>query len=83
VGLPDSFRAAHRESISELVGRVVRDRHPLREAAAELGLPSNDADRLTELVRGDIARLGEHNFARYGLRQRELVKWIADGRPIN
>lgn len=31
-GLPDLFRAVHRDAISELVSRVVRDGHPLNSA---------------------------------------------------
>jgi hypothetical protein len=82
-GLPDAFRAAHRNAISELVSRVVRERHPLKEAIAEFGLPERDADRLTEMVKGDIARLGEHNFARYRLTLRELTRWVQAGRPVS
>lgn len=81
-GLPDPFRVEHREAINEAVCRVVRDRDSLREAVASLGLPQEDAHRLVEIVKGDISRLGEHNFARYRLRQRELMGWIDDGRPM-
>jgi len=81
-GLPDQFRTKHREVISELVGRVVRDHHRLRETLAELDLPEQDTDLLYEMVKGDLARLGEHNFARYRLRHRELMLWIEGGRPV-
>lgn len=81
-GLPDPFRAEHREAINEAVCRVVRDRDSLQEAVAGLGLPKQDAHRLVEIVKGDVSRLGEHNFARYRLRQRDLMSWIEDGRPV-
>ena len=82
-GLPDLFRAAHRDAINELVSRVVREGHSLRQAVAEFGLPADDAERLAEIVKGDIARLGEHNFARYRLTLRELTRWIETGRPVS
>jgi Fic family protein len=81
-GLPDLFRAAHRDAINELVSRIVREGHPLGEAVAEFGLPAQDAGKLTEIVKGDIARLGEHNFARYRLTLRELMRWVDAGRPV-
>jgi Fic family protein len=81
-GLPDLFRAVHRNAISELVSRVVREGHPLRQAVAEFDLSQQDAERLTETVKGDIARLGEHNFARYRLTLREVTRWIEAGRPL-
>jgi hypothetical protein len=82
-GLPDLFRAVHRDAISELVSRVVRDGHPLKDAVAEFSLPPQDAERLTEIVKGDIARLGEHNFARYRLTLGELTRWVEAGQPLS
>jgi hypothetical protein len=81
-GLPDPFRAVHRNAISELVSRVVREGHPLRQAVADFYLSQQDAERLTETVKGDIARLGEHNFARYRLTLREVTRWIEAGPPL-
>jgi hypothetical protein len=49
---------------------------------AEFKLRDDEAARLAEIVRGDISRLGEHNFARYRLRLRELEQWISVGRPL-
>jgi fido (protein-threonine AMPylation protein) len=82
-GLPDLFRAAHRNAISELVSRVVRQGDSLKDAVAEFRLPEQDAERLTEIVKGDLARLGEHNFARYRLTLRELTQWVEAGRPLS
>jgi fido (protein-threonine AMPylation protein) len=82
-GAPDPFRSAHREAISELVGRVVRNRQPLQQLVAEFGYSEHDAQRISTIVKGDIAKLGEHNFARYRLTQRELTLWIEAGRPIS
>ena len=81
-GLPNLFRATHRDAINELVSRVVREGHPLGEAIAEFDLPAQDAEKLAEIVKGDIARLGEHNFARYRLTLRELMRWVDAGRPV-
>jgi len=81
-GLPDPFRARHRETINEAVSRIVRDREPLGSVIAEFKLRDDEATRLIDMVRGDIARLGEHNFARYRLRLKELEQWISAGRPL-
>lgn len=81
-GLPDQFRTEHREAINEVVCRVVRERDSLQEAVDDLGLHEQDAGRIIQEVKGDLSRLGEHNFARYRLRQRELMSWIENGRPV-
>lgn len=62
---------------------VVQERHSLTAAIAEFGLSAQDSARLTAMVKGDIARLGEHNFARYRLTLRELTLWIEAGRPVS
>lgn len=80
-GQPDPFRIKYREAINDVVGEVVRG-GSLSEAIAELGLEQQDASRLQEMVRGDLSRLGEHNFSRYRLRMREAQQWIADGRTV-
>jgi hypothetical protein len=81
-GVPDPFRAKYRETINEVVSRIVRDREPLGIVVAGFKLRDDEAARLTEMVRGDISRLGEHNFARYRLRLKELEQWISAGRPL-
>jgi Fic family protein len=81
-GLPDPFRARHRETINEVVSRIVRDREPLGNVIAEFKLRDDETARLADMVRGDISRLGEHNFARYRLRLKELAQWISAGRPL-
>jgi Fic family protein len=81
-GVPDPFRARYRETINEAVSRIVRDREPLGTVIAEFKLRDEEAARLTKMVKGDISRLGEHNFARYRLRLKELEKWILAARPV-
>ena len=81
-GVPDPFRNTHREAISTLVARVVRERQPLRAASADFGLSEEDAQRLLEMVKLDLNRLGEHNFARYRLTPMEVTRWIDAGRPV-
>lgn len=81
-GVPDPFRARYREAISEIVARVVRDREAPAAVIAEFDLSAEDIARLSELVRGDLARLGVHNFARYRLTQRQIETWMAEGRPV-
>jgi fido (protein-threonine AMPylation protein) len=81
-GVPDPFRARYREAINEMVSRIVRDREALGTVIAEFKLRDDEAVRLIDMVRGDISRLGEHNFARYRLRLKELEQWILAGRPL-
>ncbi|MFJ1260420.1 Fic family protein [Cupriavidus sp. CuC1] len=81
-GQPDPFRAKYRETIHEVVAQVVRDREPLTKVIADLGLEPGIAAQLQEMVKGDLFRLGEHNFSRYRLRMREVQQWLADGRPV-
>lgn len=81
-GQPDPFRAKYREAIYEIVAQVVRDREPLTKAISDRGLEPGVAAQLQEMVKGDISRLGEHNFSRYRLRMREVEQWLADGRPV-
>jgi fido (protein-threonine AMPylation protein)/DNA-binding Lrp family transcriptional regulator len=81
-GVPDPFRARYRETINEIVSRIVRDREALGAVLAEFKLRDDEAARLGDMVRGDISRLGEHNFARYRLRLKELEQWISGGRPL-
>ncbi|MFJ1256632.1 hypothetical protein [Cupriavidus sp. CuC1] len=78
---PDPFRAKFRQAISEVVAHVVRDREPLIMVIADLGLEAEAAIQLKEMVKGDLSRLGEHNFSRYRLRMKEVQLWLADGRP--
>lgn len=81
VGLPDPFRAQHRETIREVVSRVVANREPLASVVAEFELGEAERTRLVEMLKADLARLGEHNFARYRLTMKQLAQWLADGRP--
>ena len=81
-GVPDPFRNTHREAISLLVARVVREGQSLSAAIPDFGLPDEDGRRLLEMVKLDLNRLGEHNFARYRLTPREVTRWIEAGRPV-
>ncbi len=80
-GVPDPFRARYRDAIGEIVARVVRDREAPAAVITEFSLDANDAARLLDLVQGDLARLGAHNFARYRLTQKQIETWMAEGRP--
>lgn len=62
----DPFRARYREVINEIVLRIVRDRQSSTMVIAEFVLDPEDSARLVQVVKGDLARLGEHNFAGIG-----------------
>lgn len=82
-GVPDPFRNTHREAISILVARVVREGQSLSAAIPDFGLSAEDTQRLLEMVKLDLDRLGEHNFARYRLTPKEVTRWIEAGKPIS
>ena len=81
-GAPNPFRNIHRETIGTLVARVVRERQSLSIALAEVDLAPEDQTKLLQMVKADLARLGEHNFGRYRLTPKEVARWIDDGRPV-
>ncbi len=79
---PDPFRQLHRDSIYELVRRVVSARvHPaedfVEERAHAMFEDEGDAVRFTGLVLADLEGLHPGNLLRYRLRERELDAWRA------
>lgn len=81
-GLPDPFRIQHREALNQFVQRVVRERTGLAAAILELDLPTEASQKLSAMARADLARLAEHNCARYRITLQQTARWIADGRPM-
>ncbi|MCX4145057.1 MULTISPECIES: hypothetical protein [Paraburkholderia] len=61
--------------------RIVRDRQSPTTVIAEFVLGPEDIIRLVQVVKEDLARLGEHNFARYRVTLEQVCTSIADGRP--
>lgn len=81
MGAPDPFRIRHRDALHEAVGRVVRDRRPLVQAIAGLGLSAEEAPTFEQLLKRELDALAVFNCARYRLGLRETQAWIDDGRP--
>ena len=81
MGAPDPFRVRYREALNEAVGLVVRDRKPVVEALAGLGLPDQDASKFQELLAQELNAITPFNCARYRIGIRETQAWIDEGRP--
>lgn len=81
VGLPDPFRAAHRETLGEAVRKIVRQRWDTSRAVSALGLPAPDLERFTGLLAGTLESLEVYNCSRYRLGFEETQAWIDAGRP--
>lgn len=81
MGLPDPFRVQHREALNEAIGAIVRDRRPMAEALAGLGLPNDDMARFTHLLEQELKALEVFNCARYRLGLGQTQSWIDEGRP--
>ena len=81
MGSPDPFRVKYRETLSEAVGMVVRDRKDMEETLAILGLPAEDALKFQQLLVRELAALEIFNCARYRLGIKQTQAWIDEGRP--
>jgi Fic family protein len=81
-GLPDPFRIQYREMLNQVIQQVVRQRIGLTTVILELGLPVEVSQELSDMARADLARLAEHNCARYRITLQQTANWIADGRPM-
>lgn len=81
MGLPDPFRVQHREALNDAIGAIVRDRRPMADTLANLGLPNEDLARFTHLLEQELKALEVFNCARYRLGLRQTQSWIDEGRP--
>lgn len=81
LGEPDPFRMHYIDRVVGLIGDVVRDGATLRDAvsrsegwAREYAFES-DRERFREMVELELLGLNEGNFARFGLRPSEFLRW--------
>lgn len=82
LGAPDLTRVRYRESLTDAMGIVVRDRKPVRAALEELVLTEDTAPGFRELLLDELKKLEVFNCARYRLTLSATQAWIAAGRPI-
>jgi len=86
LGEPDPFRERYRQSLTDLVGEVVRKGMDKRAAAifvrrqAEKLASPGDHARLAALAESELSSLHEGNFARFRLRPAEYQAWSKNWR---
>lgn len=81
MGAPDPVRLRYRESLSDAIGLIVRERKPLKEALSMLPFAEGDAPEFEGLLIDELKKLDIHNCARYRLTMGKTASWIAEGRP--
>jgi hypothetical protein len=81
MGLPNPFRARHREQLGEAVRRIVAESVTLAAVLHDLALPEEDRSTFEQLVRVELESLAPYNCARYRLTIPRTEDWIARGRP--
>lgn len=79
---PDPIRVRYRESLTDAMGLVVRERKPLQVALEELGFDDDTAPGFSELLRDELKKLEVFNCGRYRLTLAATQAWIASGRPL-
>lgn len=81
MGVPDPFRARHREHLVMAIQQVVQENTTAVEACDALTLAEQDYDAFLALLRRELQSLEPFNCARYRLSIRKTEEWIAKGRP--
>lgn len=80
-GKPDAFKLEHRQAISTVVFKVVREQMTFSQSApfarefASHSLPAQDQARFSEVVLQELADLDEWNIARFKISKRDLSNW--------
>lgn len=81
LGEPDPFRTRYIDRVVGLIGDVVREGATLRDAVsrsegwAREYATESDRERFREMVELELLGLNEGNFARFGLRPSEFLRW--------
>lgn len=81
LGTPDLRRLRYRESLTDAMGMVVRERRPVQSALEELALTDDLAPGFRALLLEELGKLEVFNCARYRLTLSATEAWIAAGRP--
>lgn len=81
LGTPDLTRLRYRESLTDAMGMVVRERRPVQSALEELALTDDSAPGFRALLLEELGKLEVFNCARYRLTLSATEAWIAAGRP--
>ena len=81
LGEPDPFRLRYIDQVVALIGEAVREGATLRDAVSRSRRWSSehaaepDRERFREMVEMELLGLNEGNFARFGLRPSEFLRW--------
>lgn len=81
IGAPDPVRLRYRARLNEVIQLVVRERQPVAQVLATLGLSAAHAPGFHELLDQELDKLDVYNCARYQLTMRTTEDWITAGRP--
>jgi hypothetical protein len=81
LGEPDPFRLAHRDTLRQLIGEIVRGRMGRKSAAVYIAswtqahIAPVDQERFRDMAETELLGLHEGNFARQQLRPSEFAAW--------
>nr|NMG00384.1 Fic family protein [Aromatoleum toluolicum] len=78
---PDPLRLRYRESLTDAIGLVVRDRKSVEDAIVELELTEDTAPGYKAMLLDELTKLEVFNCARYRLTLSATQAWIDAGRP--
>lgn len=81
LGAPDPLRLRYRESLTDAIGLVVKERRTAQAAVEALGLTELKAPGFQALLQDELRKLEVFNCARYRLTMSATQAWIAAGRP--
>lgn len=81
MGTQSSFRAKHRQQLTDVMQQVVYYDQELSKALDALALPASEREEFTKLAQDELRRLEPYNCARYRLPIGKTEAWIKQGRP--
>lgn len=81
MGAPDQFRQRYRERLGDGVRQVVVDGLAVDLVVSGLGIPADDREAFSELLRQELTQLESFNCARYRLGIPLAERWVQAGRP--
>jgi hypothetical protein len=81
MGVPDPVRLRFRDSLTEVIGAIVREGSRAAAAIADAGLSESDIEIFRPMLAHELQILDVHNCARYRLTLGQVRRWIEAGRP--
>ncbi len=81
MGAPDQFRQRYRDRLGDGVRQVVADGLAVDAVVTGLGIPVEDRDAFSDLLRQELTHLEAFNCARYRIGIPLAERWVQAGRP--